>query len=122
VSRNDLSQLERRLRAELAQLRTAASVPAQTDAAPVAAQASTGDDAIMRRIEERIAESEKGMRTEFTLRAVDLRRDLEASHRVDMASVLESFGQYQGATSTEIRQQREAINRLNNFVLVSQGR
>jgi hypothetical protein len=88
----------------------------------VAAQASTGDDAIMRRIEERIAESEKGMRTEFTLRAVDLRCDLEASHRVDMASVLESFGQYQGATSTEIRQQREAINRLNNFVLVSQGR
>ena len=82
----------------------------------MAAQASAGDDAIMRRVEERIAESEKEMRTEITRRAVDIRRDLDLAHRVDLASVSERFGQYQGQTNAEIRQQREAIN----FLLVSQ--
>jgi hypothetical protein len=120
ASRNDLAQLEQRLRAEMTRLRTAAQAGTQADAVPVAAQASAGDDAIMRRVEERIAESEKEMRTEITRRAVDLRRDLDLAHRVDLASVVQSFGQYQGVTNTEIRQQREAINQLNNFVLVSQ--
>jgi hypothetical protein len=116
ASRSDLVQLEQRLRAEMTRLRAAAPVTTQADAAPVAAQASAGDDAIMRRVEERIAESEKEMRTEITRRAVDLRRDLDLAHRVDLASVSERFGQYQGQTNAEIRQQREAIN----FLLVSQ--
>jgi hypothetical protein len=116
ASRTDLAQLEQRLRAEMTRLRAATPIAGQAGAVPVAAQASAGDDAIMRRVEERIAESEKGLRTEFTLRAVEQRRDLEAMRRVDLASVSERFGQFQGQTNAEIRQQREAIN----FLLVSQ--
>jgi hypothetical protein len=116
ASRNDLVQLEQRLRAEMTRLRTAAPVEMRADAVPVSAQSPASDDAIMRRVEARIAESEKGLRTEFTLRAVDLTRDLETARRVDLASVRESLGQYQGVTNNEIRQQREAIN----FLLVSQ--
>lgn len=120
ASRSDLARLEQRLRAEMTQLRTAAPIAPQADAVQVAAQTPAGDDAIMRRVEERIAESEKGLRTEFTLRAVDLRRELEMDRRVDLASVRESLGQFQGVTNAEIRQHRAAIDRLSNFVLVSQ--
>lgn len=115
ASRSDLAQLEQRLRAEMTRLRAGATM-GQAGAVPVAAQASAGDDAIMRRVEALIAESEKGLRTEFTLRAVEQRRDLEALRRVDLASVSERFGQSLGQTNAEIRQQREAIN----FLLVSQ--
>lgn len=121
ASRSDLAQLEQRLRAEMTKLRAGAPIAGQAGAVPVAAQASAGDDAIMRRVEALIAESEKGLRTEITLRAVDLKRDLEAEHRVDLASVSERFGQFQGQTNTEIRQHREAIRNLSNFVLVSQS-
>ena len=44
-------------------------------------------------------------------------RDFEAQRRVDMASVRETVGQFQGVTGTEIRQQREAIDRINNYII-----
>ena len=111
ASRTDLSDLEQRLKAEMAQLRSTAPTPVR--------QVTSGDD-IMKRVEALVAESEERQRREFTLRSVEMARDFEAQRRIDMATVRETVGQFQGAAGTEIRQQREAIDRINNFIRVSQ--
>lgn len=113
ASQVDLSSLEQRLRAEIAQLRP----PAEST---VAAKAPSNDEAIMRQVRSLLDASEERQRREFTLRSVQLARDFEAQRRVDLASVRETVGQLQGVTGAEIRQQREAIDQINNFIRVSQ--
>ena len=108
VSRGDLSEMEQRLKTEMAQLRTSAPAPAQ---------ASTADEAIMRRVQALVAESEERQRKEFTIRSVELARDFEAQRRVDLASVRQTVGQFQGTTGAEVRQQREAIDQINNYLI-----
>lgn len=115
VSAADLAQLEQRLRTEMAAARPA--VPA----APAAVPAGRSDAEIMRRVQTLVEESEQRQRRELTLRAVELARDIEAQRRVDLASVREQMGQIQGVTGAEIRSQREAIRRINDyFIQVSQ--
>ena len=109
----DLAQLEQRLKSEMARMRTTAvSTPVR--------QATASDDEIMKKVEALVAQSEERQRREFTLRSVELARDFEAQRRVDLASVRETLGPLQGVTGTELRQQREAIDRINNFIRVSQ--
>jgi hypothetical protein len=109
ASRTDLSELEKRLRSEMAQIRnTSSSTPAR--------QAVSSDDDLMKKVEALVAQSEERQRREFTLRSVEIARDLEAQRRIDMASVRETMGQFQGVAGNEIRQQREAIDQINNFM------
>lgn len=108
ASRTDLAQLEQRLKAEMSQMRTAVAAPAP--------QRAVADDEIMKKVEELVTQSEERQRREFTLRSVELARDIEAQRRIDMASVRETFGQFQGVTGTEIRQQREAIDQINSYI------
>jgi hypothetical protein len=112
ASRTDLSELEQRLKAEMAQMRSTASTPVR--------QVASSDDDIMKKVEALVADSEERQRREFTLRSVEMARDFEAQRRIDMSSVRETVGQFQGVAGTEIRQQREAIDRINNFIRVSQ--
>lgn len=112
VSRTELAQLEQRLKAEISQMRATTSTPV--------AQRAVSDDELMQKIEALVSQSEERQRREFTLRSVELARDIEAQRRIDMASVREAVGQFQGVAGTEIRQQREAIDRINNFIRVSQ--
>ena len=112
ATRSELSQLEQRLKSELAQMRTAAPAPVR--------QATSSDDEILKKVEALVAQSEERQRREFTLRSVEMARDFEAQRRIDMATVREAVGQFQGVAGTEIRQQREAIDRINNFIRVSQ--
>jgi aminopeptidase C len=114
ASRNDLSQLEERLKSEIAQIRTAAPVR------QVVSSSSSSDEEIMQKVEALLAQSEERQRREFTLRTVEMARDFETQRRVDMASVREAVGQFQGVTGTEIRQQREAIDRINSLIRVGQ--
>jgi hypothetical protein len=111
-SRSELSRLEQRLRAEMAQMRTAAPTPVR--------QATASDEDIMKKVEALVAQSEERQRREFPLRSVEMAREFEAQRRIDMATVRETVGQFQGVAGTEIRQQREAIDRINNFIRVSQ--
>ena len=114
--RAELSQLEQRLKSEMAAIRTTASTPVRQ----TAARSDAPSDDILKRVEELVAQSEERQRREFTLRNVELARDFEAQRRIDMASVRETVGQFQGVTGTEIRQQREAIDTIRNLILVSQ--
>lgn len=111
ATRTELAQLEERIKAEIAQLR---------NVTPVRQVVSASDEEVMKKVEALVAQSEEKQRREFTLRSVELARDFEAQRRIDMASVREAVGQFQGVTGTEIRQQREAIDRINSLIRVGQ--
>jgi hypothetical protein len=106
-TRTDLAQLEERIKSEIAQMRSAT---------PVRQVVSSSDEDVMKKVEALLAQSEERQRREFTLRTVEMARDFEAQRRIDMASVREAVGQFQGVTGTEIRQQREAIDRINSLI------
>jgi putative zinc finger protein len=102
ASRDDLAQLEKRLRTEFGQLR---STPTAT---PVPARGS--DDALMRQVTTLIEESAAQERRGFTERMLNMADLIERQRRVDMAQIGNSMGQFRGATRDELRQQNEAFN------------
>jgi hypothetical protein len=108
ASRSDLAQVEQRLKAEMAQLRTVAPTP-------VSAPAS--EDAVLKQVKALVQESEERQRRDFTLRMVEMASGIETQRRVDLASVRQTMGTMQGVTGTEVRQQREAIDRINNWLI-----
>ena len=110
-TRTDLAQLEERIKAEIAQMRSAT---------PVRQVVPWSDEDVLKKVEALLAQSEERQRREFTLRTVEMARDFETQRRIDMASVREAVGQFQGVTGTEIRQQREAIDRINSLIRVGQ--
>ena len=107
ASRDDLAQLEQRLRAELTRLQSSTTAATAT---PVAAHGS--DDALLAQVKTLIEQSEENQRRDFTVRMVDLAGNIETQRRVDLASVRQQIGLQQGAIGTELRQQREVLGRL----------
>jgi hypothetical protein len=108
ASREELAQVEQRLKTEMAQMRT-------TSAAPVSARA--GDEALMQQVKTLIEQSNEEQRRDFTRRMVDLASNFETQRRVDLANVRQSVGQLQGVVGTELRQQREVNERFNNLLI-----
>lgn len=102
VSRDELTQLEQRIRAELGQLR------ASNTATPVAARGS--DEALIQRVRTMIDESAADERRNFTERMLNMADVIERQRRVDLAQIGNSMGQFRGATRDEIRQQNEAFS------------
>ncbi|HLG58058.1 MAG TPA: hypothetical protein VI485_22115 [Vicinamibacterales bacterium] len=108
VSRDDLTRVEERLRAEMAQLRTVAPTPVAT---------RQNSDDVMQQVKTLLEQSEARQRSDFTLRMVDLASSIETQRRVDLATVRQTMGTMQGVTGTEVRQQREAIDRINTYLI-----
>jgi hypothetical protein len=108
VSREELAQLEQRIKTEMAQMRTPAATPAST---------RSGDDALMRQVQVLIDQSSEEQRRDFTRRMVDLASNFETQRRVDLANVRQSVGQLQGVVGTELRQQREVNERFNSLLV-----
>jgi anti-sigma factor RsiW len=104
ASRDDLAQLEQRIRAELGQIRSAGP------ATPLALRGS--DEALIQQVKAMLEQSEATQRREFTLRMVDLAFDIEKQRRDDFARMGQSVGQWQNVVGTELRQQREALGVL----------
>jgi hypothetical protein len=102
VSREDLTQLEQKIRAELGQLRVSNTTT------PVAAHGS--DDALIQRIKNMIDESAADERRNFTERMLNMADVIERQRRVDLAQIGNSMGQFRGAARDEIRQQNEAFS------------
>ena len=121
VSREDLERLEQSLRAELRQV--AARQTAPPAAAPVAVSAPAPDAAVLQRVRALIDESERRQRADLTLRLGQVVRDFETQRRLDYANVQRTLGDIQGTTAVEVLNQREALQRINNYlVTVSQRR
>jgi hypothetical protein len=104
VSRDELAQLEQRLKSEMSQLRPVSAV------STVASRGS--DEALIQQVRSLIEESEANQRKDFTLRMVELAGNIEQQRRVDLQTVRQSMGQLQDVTGTELRQQREVLGRL----------
>ena len=103
---SDLAALERRLRAEMAQFQTTAA-PAR-DAGPRA----ISEAQVLARVRALIEESEQRQQRELALRTVQVVRDFDSQRRVDLAQIQRSFGQIEGLTGAEIREQRQMLNYL----------
>jgi hypothetical protein len=105
VTAADLSALERRLRTEMTQMRTAGS--------PAAGTAQTVSEAqLLARVRSLIDESEQRQQRELALRTAQVVRDFDTQRQVDMVQIQRTFGQIQGQTGAEVRDQREMLNYL----------
>ena len=109
VSPSDLTALEQRLRREMAQARTA---PAAS--APLSASESQ----LLARVRTLIEESEQRQQRELALRTADIMRDVDSQRGADLAQIQRNFGQMEGITSAEVREQRQLLDYL---MRVSQG-
>jgi anti-sigma factor RsiW len=102
VSPSDLQDLERRLRGEIAQLRTANA----------AAPAPRTDSEVLKRVQTLITDSEERQRRELALRTTEIVRDMDTQRRVDMAQVSRNIGQIQDLTGAAVRDQNDMFNYL----------
>ena len=103
----DLQMLERRLRAEIARIQPAsAGLPAE------AAVASPSEEQLLARVRTLIEESERRQQRELALRTAQLMRDVDSQRQVDLAQIQNSFGQIEGLTGAEVREQRQMLNYL----------
>jgi hypothetical protein len=102
----ELAALERRLRAEMAQLRTTAANP--RDAGPQ----TISEAQVLARVRALIEESEQRQQRELALRTAQVVRDFDSQRRVDLAQIQRSFGQIEGLTGAEVREQRQLLNYL----------
>jgi hypothetical protein len=107
VTEASLAALERRLRDEMAAIRVANQ---ETVAPP---SPSLGNEAqLMTRVRALIEESEQRQQRELALRTAELVRDFDSQRRVDLAQIQRNFGQIEGLTGAEVREQREMLNYL----------
>ena len=110
VSTTDLAALERRLRAEMAALRSAGTSPAA--AVRVPAQSAANDDAVIQRVRALLAESEERQQRELAVRLSQVLRDVDTQRRMDLRRIEQTFGQMEGLTRPELADQRQMINYL----------
>lgn len=106
VSSVELAALERRLRAEMTQLRTAAVSSSAT------APEAISEARLLARVRALLEESEQRQQRELALRTAQVVRDFDSQRRVDLAQIQRSFGQIEGLTGAEVREQREMLNYL----------
>lgn len=94
-----LAALEQQLRTEIRSTREQAT--------PVAARSSS-DDAIVRRVQQLIAEAEQRQQRELATRFIDFTRDINMQRRADMQSI----GRVVGSYDEQLLRQRQTINNL----------
>jgi anti-sigma factor RsiW len=106
VSSTELNALERRLRDEIATIRVANQAVAQPSS-PSGSEAQ-----LMTRVRALIEESEQRQQRELAFRTAQIVRDFDSQRRVDLAQIQRNFGQIEGLTGAEVREQRELLNYL----------
>ena len=113
---SDLAALEQRLRAEMAQVRTGAASPGA-----VATAQAPSDAQMLARVRALIEESEQRQQRDLAFRTQQVMRDFDNQRRADLATIQRTFGQMEGQTGAEVRDQREMLNYLMR-VSQQQGR
>jgi hypothetical protein len=104
VTADSLDALEKRLRDEIAQL--------QPSAVPAGAAQGPADAQILARVRTLIDESERRQQRELALRTAQIVRDFDSQRRVDLEQIQRNFGQIEGVTNAEVREQRQMLNYL----------
>ena len=106
ASRAELAELERRLGAEMAQLRTA------TAAAGAVAPQGISEAQMLVRVNALLEESEQRQQRELALRTAQVVRDFDSQRRVDLARIQRDLGQIEGLAGAEVREQRQMLDYL----------
>lgn len=122
--RRDLTALEQRLRHDLSPASSTGSTDVVASRAPQRSVgrglgAGSGDEALLRRVQALINQSEQKQQRELALRLADVVRDVDVQRRADQVRVQQTFGQLEGQAGVAVRQNRELMNYL---VRVSQQR
>jgi hypothetical protein len=108
-TKEDLAQLERRLRTEMTQLaHTSAPTPVPVTTRPA--------DVTMEQVKALIAESERKQNIDFTERAVRQNATFEAQRRADLESMSTRIGLVQGQAREQLGQLQQGFNILANRV------
>jgi anti-sigma factor RsiW len=101
----ELTALEQRLKDEIAAIRTSS----RETSLPAAPQSEAQ---LMARVRALIEESEQRQQRELAIRTTQIVRDFDSQRRVDLAQIQRNFGQIEGLTNAEVREQREMLNYL----------
>lgn len=103
--RADLTTLEQQLRAEF-RAATAAS------SRPTVQTSEAGADAILRRVQVLVEQSESRQQRELALRIGELLRDVQAQRTADLVRIDRTLGYIQSGTGAEVMRQRRMLNDL----------
>jgi hypothetical protein len=96
ASNIDMNELERALRARL-ESQNASSVDTER---------------LLQRVRAMIDQSEQRQQRELALRTAQIMRDFDSQRRVDLEQIQRNFGQIEGLTNAEVREQRQMLNYL----------
>lgn len=103
--RADLTALEQQLRAEFRAATAASSLPAVQTSAP-------GTEAVLRRVQTLVEQSESRQQRELALRIGELLRDVQAQRTADLVRIDRALGYIQNGTGAEVMRQRRMLNDL----------
>src|SRR5262249_2372039 len=78
---------------------------------PTPVVATTNSD-IMRQMRQLVADSEARQQKELALRVSQVVRDLDSTHRADLARIERTVSPMEGVRTEELRQQRQMLNYL----------
>jgi len=111
--RPELAALEADLRREMQTLRTSTSTTAPEPAvASVAARAGGDEQAILRRVQSLIQESERRQQQDLALRLRQFGSDVEMQRRADLVRLEQGFDRFQGRSGAAIAQQQRVLDLL----------
>jgi len=102
----ELQALERRLREEMARIQPSVAGVREASAPAVS------EEQLLARVRTLIEESERRQQRELALRTAQVMRDVDSQRQVDLAQIQRSFGQIEGLTGAEVREQRQMLNYL----------
>jgi hypothetical protein len=106
--RPELAALEADLRKEMQSLRSSNSA-----AVPAVARTGGGDEqAILRRVQSLIQESERRQQQDFALRLRQFGSDVEMQRRADLVRLEQGFDRFQGRNGAAIAQQQRVLDLL----------
>jgi hypothetical protein len=79
---------------------------------PASAPRSGSNAELLAQVRALIDESEQRQQRELALRTAQVVRDFDSQRRVDLAQIQRNFGQIEGLTGAEVREQRQMLNYL----------
>lgn len=103
--RPELATLEADLRKELQAIRTSAPVEASSDV-------SAGDQALLRRVQTLIEESENRQQQQLALRLSQFSRDFEMQRRADLVRLEQGLDRFQARSGAEVARQQRIVDYL----------
>ncbi|MEQ1908830.1 MAG: zf-HC2 domain-containing protein [Vicinamibacterales bacterium] len=104
--RADLTALEQQLRQQIAAKPALALAPAPR------APAAPDDEAVMKRVQALLQESERRQQSELALRVAEMARDSQAQRQADLVRIDRTLGFLQSRTGVEVMRTQQQLNNL----------